>query len=316
MSAANSKITELITRIRNVGGNSVDLASRMASVLMSCAKSPGFWNGEVIPPHNNLNREWSVVQRFHSEELARNWMQSDERKELFSTISPPLCTDNLILSDEISTSQTFGEVATAIVTTVKPGMEDDYWQWEHRIKSALINFPGYCGVSFQPPEPGKPGEWITIIRFTRPEDLDAWLSSPVRKSLLVEGSQFIATTRVHKLSSSFPGWFPINESTGTLPPKWKTAALVLVGLYPVIMVLKRFFLPLLSGMNLAIANAVNTICSVTIVTWISMPILVKSFQWWLVAETSDRHRTVKGLLSVACVLALEIALLWNLFPRA
>jgi antibiotic biosynthesis monooxygenase (ABM) superfamily enzyme len=42
--------------------------------------------------------------------------------------------------------------------------------------------------------------------------------------------------------------------------------------------------PMMAGFNLAPANAINTMCSVTIVTWLTMPILVNAFQWWLIPK--------------------------------
>jgi uncharacterized protein len=53
-----------------------------------------------------------------------------------------------------------------------------------------------------------------------------------------------------RLATSFPGWVPINPMTGKGPPNWKTALLVILGLFPIVMLEMRFLSPILASLGL------------------------------------------------------------------
>jgi hypothetical protein len=64
--------------------------------------------------------------------------------------------------------------------------------------------------------------------------LEAWMNAPERKALLAESKEFIESEELMRLATAFPGWVPLDPMTGEGPPNWKTAMLVLLGLFPIV----------------------------------------------------------------------------------
>ena len=66
------------------------------------------------------------------------------------------------------------------------------------------------------------------------------MNAPERKALLSETREFIESEELMRLATAFPGWVPIDPLTGEGPPNWKTAMLVLLGLFPIVMLRETF----------------------------------------------------------------------------
>ena len=115
------------------------------------------------------------------------------------------------------------------------------------------------------------------------------MAAPERAELLKESKAFIESEELMRLATSFPGWVPINPLTGKGPPDWKTALLVLLGLFPVVMLELRFLSPVLKGLGLhaSLATFIGNALSVAATSFIAMPLFVRWFGWWLFpADTS------------------------------
>ena len=212
----------------------------------------------------------------------------------------------MTILDEISMSADANDCATMIVTDVKPGMEDEYFAWETKIQTAQAQFTGYRGAYMQPPVPGKQGQWATLLRFNSPEELEVWFRSNERQSLLSEGQKFVKATHYKKVENAFPGWFPSNATTGEGPPNWKSAMLVLIGLFPIVMLEIRFLSPLLTALNPVVASVFNMALSVSGTTFVTMPLYIKMFSWWLFPTEPSTKVEVLGTLAVLGILGLEM----------
>ena len=305
-------VSGLATKLR-IAGN-IDLApvtDGLVKVMMAGARCPGFWSAEIIPPSVNRG-EWTLLERFSSGEQALAWMHSEQRKQLLEALRA-IAPGRLLTVDELLDEHgSTGTAATAIVTNVKTGMEAAYWEFEARIQSAQARFPGYRGTYIQPPPQDRPGQWTTLLRFDTPETLEAWLASQERKSLLSEGRHLINDIDFQDMSSSFPGWFPADKS-GQRPPVWKTACLVFVGIFPIVVALKAFLWSQLSGLSSALALAIVTALSVSGISWVCMPILVRLFRWWLLPNDPDKRSriTATGAALILVLFLLELLLFWG-----
>ena len=312
----NNYIAGLTTKFCVSG--TVDIASvtdGLARLMMLGAKCPGFWSAEIIPPAANRG-EWTLVERFASSEQANTWMQSSIRRELIESLRSVAPGRILSWEEILDDPGAPGTVATAIVTYVKPGMEEAYWDWETRIQTAQARFPGYRGTYVQPPRPENPGQWTTLLRFDSPESLESWLVSDTRRALLVEIDNLVHDIRFQDMSSSFPGWFPVDGS-GRRPPVWKTACLVFLGMLPAVILQKVLFLPWLAELKLDISSTpvytITTAISVAAVSWICMPVLVKLLRWWLLPEPIAVVRTnILGGAIALTALIVQLVLFWSL----
>src|SRR5260221_9734539 len=139
-------------------------------------------------------------------------------------------------------------VTEVIFSKIKPGMDATYREWAVRTQAAQAKYPGYRGM-YRQPAAEKDGPWTTIIRFDTAEHLEAWMDAPERAELLGESKAFIEHEQLMRLATSFPGWVPINPMTGKGPPNWKTALLVVLGLFPVVMLELRFLSPILASLG-------------------------------------------------------------------
>jgi antibiotic biosynthesis monooxygenase (ABM) superfamily enzyme len=281
-------------------------------------KFAGFISSDVIPPTQPDSSEWTIVLNFRSEDELAAWQSSAERAELVGEVVPLLEGGNLGEAARLDRpgAAPGPNVTEVIFSKIKPGMDTTYREWAVRIQAAQAKYAGYCGMYLQPPTE-KDGLWTTIIRFDTTEHLEAWMDAPERAELLAESKAFIDQEQLMRLATSFPGWVPINPVTGKGPPNWKTALLVVLGLFPTVMLEMRLLGPILTGLGLhaSAATFISNCISVAVTTFITMPLFIRWFGWWLFADKkSPTWFEPAGLSLLVALFAIEIGALWNLLP--
>jgi antibiotic biosynthesis monooxygenase (ABM) superfamily enzyme len=307
----------LITTARVRTGKDAEFTAWKARHDTLISKFPGYVSSDMIPGANGKN-EWTIVINFRSAADLAAWQQSKQRSEIIGEGIPFFEGGNFREVANIGDAnvQSAGDVTEVIFSRIKPGMEDAYREWAARIQAAQARYPGYRGMFLQPPDE-KDGMWTTIIRFNSAPQLEAWMNAPERKSLLRESKAFIKHEQLTRLATAFPGWVPLDPMTGKGPPNWKTAMLVLLGLFPVVMLELRFLSPVLSkfGLHASLATFIGNALSVAATSFITMPLFVRWFDWWLFpADASTWPVTSKGVAILAFLFALEVASLWQLLP--
>ena len=279
------------------------------------AKFPGFISSDIMPPGEHSDA-WTIVLNFKSHDLLTDWQQSKERGALIAELLPLLRGGDIGEAMQKETSQATQpgtNVTQVILSKIRPGMEDAYRAWAARIQQAQSLYPGYRGMYLQPPK-SIDGHWTTLLRYDTAAHLEAWMAAPERAELLEESKAFIEKEELMRLATSFPGWVPINPVTGKGPPDWKTALLVLLGLYPIVVIELRFLNPLLRGLNSSLATFIGNAISVAGTTFITMPLFVRAFGWWLfVDKNSPKLTTPAGLAILTALFAAEVAFFWRFF---
>ena len=279
------------------------------------AKFPGYISSDIMPPDEHSDM-WTVILNFKSDPELRTWQQSKERAALVGELLPLVTGGDfgeVMKKETAEAGQPGTSVTQVILSQVRPGMEDAYREWSARIQQAQSQYPGYRGMYLQPPA-SDGGHWTTLLRFDTTEHLEGWLVAPERAKLLEESKAFIEKEELMRLATSFPGWVPINPLTGKGPPDWKTALLVLLGLYPIVVIELRFLNPLLRGLNSSLATFIGNGISVAGTTFITMPLFVRAFGWWLfVDKNSPKQTTPAGLAILTVLFAAEVAFFWLFF---
>jgi hypothetical protein len=314
--SGSTHIATLITRLHAAADADTPLlAEGLVQLMMSGARCEGFWSGEIIAPAGAHGiKEWRLIERFEFEEQALSWKNCKERHDLLSVLKGHVSeiSDELFLGPEAG-----GSAATSIITEVKPGTEEAYFDWEIKIQSAQAKSPGYQGIFVQPPVPGRPNIWTKLLRFDSTASLNDWFTSEERNRLVAEGRAFMASSKLEQLSSAFPGWFPIDKKSGKGPAKYKTAFMVVLGLFPCVMLEVWLFGPMQATWNPTLKTFMNLTLSVSFTTFVSIPLCVKWFSWWLIPDEDAPYSVhFKGLAIVLFILALEVAFLWNLIRPA
>ncbi|MBU5811339.1 hypothetical protein JWE23_19500, partial [Acinetobacter baumannii] len=157
---------------------------------------------------------------FSTEENANAWRESAERKELQAQLSLFLAQE--LIAEETSQEECDVSVAACITTVIKTGLEHEYYAWLQEIQTAQALFPGYQGTYVQMTKTGETNLWTTILRFDTQQSLDDWFNSKRRLELVDQAKTFVSSESIKRLTSSFPGWLPVDDS-GESPANWKAA---------------------------------------------------------------------------------------------
>jgi antibiotic biosynthesis monooxygenase (ABM) superfamily enzyme len=274
----------------------------------AAAAFPGFNSSDIMPPGDH-DDTWTILLNFDSRENLSFWQQSATRAAILAELAPLTTGGNLgeiMQPDSTALAQPGTTVTQVIFSRVKPGMEEGYRSWAARIQQAQARYPGYQGMYLQPPAKGGT-HWITMLRFDTPDHLSAWIAAPERAALLGESKAFIESEELLRLATSFPGWVRIDPETGKGPPNWKTALLVLLGLYPIVVLELLYLNPLLAGLLPALGIFIGNVLSVAATSFLTMPFFVRKFDWWLFPDGKkySRPNTV-GLAILAVVFLCEI----------
>lgn len=71
------------------------------------------------------------------------------------------------------------------------------------------------------------------------------------------------------------------KSSAPPPPKWKTAVLVLIAIYPLVMFLPGLLEPVLKLFPEWLGRLFSMMAAVALMTWVVMPVLNSLFKNWL-----------------------------------
>lgn len=278
-------------------------------------QSPGAQSFEVIPQTPDQD-EVVGIARFATVDAMRVWRHSETNRALVEEVRE-LVEGGVVMQ---LTGQSAAEyyvqhsATEVIITRIKPGREKEYRAFADRIQRLQQTFPGYIGSFVQPPHHNETG-WTTVLRFQAQRDLDHWLNSPERKALLKESEDLIEGFEAQRIDTSFPGWVPADPTTGKPPNMWKTAGLVLLVLFPVIMLELRFLNPVLRAGNVppALSTFIGNAISVALTTWPLMPLLaIPLFRFWLFPEGRPKWLVAAGPAILAAFYLLELAIFWKL----
>jgi uncharacterized protein len=302
----------LCARVRD--GCEADFRAWQARLQAEILASPGGRSFEVVPQTPDQD-ETVIVARFGSLEALRAWRQSADNQTLIDGARPFVDAGVVMqLTGKAALEYSAQHNATEVILTrIKAGKEEAYRAFADRIQRVQQNFPGYIGSFVQPPHQHETG-WTTVLRFDTVANLEGWLNSPERASLLNDSEDLIEGFEAQRVDASFPGWVPADPATGRPPNMWKTAALVLLSLFPVVMLELRFLNPVLraAGFSPALTVFTGNAISVALTTWPLMPLAIRAFGPWLFPE--DRPRALVAAMPVIllCCYGVEILVLWRL----
>jgi antibiotic biosynthesis monooxygenase (ABM) superfamily enzyme len=283
---------------------------RWQSVLLASGNtlSVEFW-----PPAPPDQLEAVGLVRFSSMDALRRWRRGEENAGLIEEAAP-LVEGGLVMQlvgqAAVDYSVAHG-VTMVMVTEIKPGKEAAYRAWADRIQKLQATFPGYLGSFVQPPQREEAG-WTTVLRFDSAANLDKWITSPARAAMVKESDDLVARFHAQRVDTSFPGWVANDPATGVPPNMWKTACLVLLTLFPVVMLELRFLSPHLEAFNPAVRTFIGNAISVGLTTWPLMPIAIFVFRDWLFPEGKAPWLAWAMPIGLVLCYLVEIALLWNL----
>ncbi|MEV0401500.1 antibiotic biosynthesis monooxygenase [Actinoallomurus sp. NPDC050550] len=269
----------------------------------------GFEETEAHPPGPGAQDVWVVIYRFSDLTRLTAWLGSPARGELLDEGRPLF--DGPAKQEVLAGEAPRQDAITAVIShRVRPGREQDFVRWQEKARNAQGRFPGFMGFELFRPVPGIQENWVAIFRFDTREHLNDWLESETRQKLLAEGRRYFAEYELSKIGSAFSGWFRFGgESEAGLPPNWKQAMCVLLALYPTVMILtltagKVFEMAGIPGYA---AMFLSNVLSVSILTWLMMPLVNRVLAFWL-APGGALPRQVAGVAVVVLCYLLFVGI--------
>ncbi|OJV93326.1 MULTISPECIES: hypothetical protein [unclassified Microbacterium] len=157
-----------------------------------------------------------------------------------------------------------------------PGREDDLLQWADALCSDASRFTGYLGSSVRTAPDPDGATFIVGVRFRSAMNLLAWEKSEQRHRRLEEGSPLTAGRPVaislQELEAGLAG------EPGRIVPKWRTALMVWLALFPLALLSGAVLLPWLAALPWPLPTAISTLATVAAVIWITLPLVHRAFR--------------------------------------
>jgi antibiotic biosynthesis monooxygenase (ABM) superfamily enzyme len=276
------------------------------AITNAARKFPGFVGTEVLGPISGLQAEWVAIFRLESNEAMKRWLASPEHLQLAARIEACLSEPPHLL---LLASDDSAEPPVAMVFTHRVAKDkvEDYLEWRRKAIAAQAHYPGYLATEFFKPHGTFQNEWVDIVRYRSVDDLNRWMESEERQSLLEELDPIVESMHAHPMTG-LEGWFALNREPGATvsgPPRWKQVLAVLFALYPTVMAL-RFLNPLWRSLPLAQSMLIGNLLSVSALTYLVMPRVGQLLGFWLEAPTRDWKNEALGLSTVAIGLLLFV----------
>jgi len=296
-------------------GRDKEYLSWQAEMNELCGTFPGYEAAEVVPPVEGVQNDYVVVFRFDTFPHLDGWLKSDAHRTLLARGQDFFVGD--ARQHVVAAPHTATAAAGMVVSTrVKPGREAEYRAWQTTIDEEAARFPGFLGNEVFPAVPGLQEEWVVVVRFDSATHLQSWLESEPRRRLNQQAARLWDEASVESFGGGFPGWFTAGRGEsgkGVLPPEWKQAMTVLLVLYPTVVLLSRYLSPWLAGLPFAASMFVSNLVSVSILTWLLMPVVVRAFNFWLSPPPVRRVQfEILGLLAVLAGYAVAIIIFTRL----
>jgi len=171
-----------------------------------------------------------------------------------------------------------GENAGVVISThrVTPGRMASFSTSVKGLLGAASRSQGYLDGRMEKAS-GDSATWLVICWFDSAESADEWGRSRSHATWREYVGRF--STRVE------PPPRPVQAPPGATPPKpppkWKTALVTLIGVFPAVLLVNVTVIPRVTGLPLLARTLVLCVCVTVLMTWVLMPQVMKVLGPWL-----------------------------------
>lgn len=254
--------------------------------------------------------DWGIAASFPDPERLHAWLDSPARKRVLREAA-----ERGILSaagDLVITADNVPPGIGVFRHSVSRGRESDFVAAEGRLAEASSTFSGFEGCcAFLAAPGGADRESMSVLRFRTEPHLESWLRSPERDAALSTlRSSLSREFSVVSSTTAFGTTVRTENGRTAITPRWKTAMLILLVLYPTVMLLSRFLGPVIDrlGAEPWLAMWVSQVVSVATLQWALMPWAGRGFRRWLDPVDGAGMRTsALGTVVVVAGYALTLA---------
>jgi len=184
------------------------------------------------------------------------------------------------------------EVVTLIVKhRIKSGSEADYEAWLRRIVRIAGERPGHLGVDVVRGKQDGLALFTCVLRYRSTDDLQRWLDSPQRQTLIEEAAPMLADGDQTEIGAVNEFWFTPQTDSVAKPPRWKQAVVTLCVILPLTLLVPIVWGPILRLhpflSNYVVATFLVTVTIVVLVVYLMMPAATRLFAPWLEASVKE-----------------------------
>ena len=170
-----------------------------------------------------------------------------------------------------------GKAGVAITAhRVTPGRMASFSTSVKGLLSAASRSQGYLDGRMEK-TPGDSAIWLVTCWFDNAESADEWCRSRSHATWFEYVGRF--STRVD------PPAQPVQAPPGATPPKppprWKTALVTLIGVFPAVLLVNVTIIPRVTGLPLLVRTLVLCLCVTGLMTWVLMPQVMRVLGPWL-----------------------------------
>ncbi|GAA5442484.1 hypothetical protein Misp06_00658 [Microbulbifer sp. NBRC 101763] len=281
---------------------------KFSDIALHC---DGLIEASLIEPIVGVQEEWVQLFQFEAVEQLNIFLRKADLRSVLSA-----CEEEFGAKIQqqviVNTKQMTVPATIVVFERVKPDRIRGYKKWLGKIGEAAESHPGFLGRELLKPIKGLQDDWVIIIRFDSEENLNLWLSSPIHKVLMEEAESFLERVQYKKIGRGFEDWLAHARGikNSALPPQWKMAMLIILALYPIIMLISIWILPLMENWKSAMSLFVSSLISVSVLTWVAMPIVTRVFSFWLSGGEEVKTKTTIIGASIVVLLYLMAILLF------
>lgn len=161
-----------------------------------------------------------------------------------------------------------------------PGREQELEEWARGIVSAAEHFEGHLDAHIYPAGPDR-DDLVIAFSFASAEALSAWERSEERLSWVRRAAPFTAGPATSHALSGFESIFAAPLRASSPPPRWKTAVVIALALYPASFVLTWLLAPRTAGLPLWLRVLLTVLLVVPWMTWLGVPGVSRALKRWL-----------------------------------
>lgn len=147
--------------------------------------------------------------------------------------------------------------------------------------TAASKFAGYQGVDVVQPQPGGDAGWRVLVHFATEEELRHWRSSSTARRWQARADALtLGAPRIERVNG-LETWFTLPTRDASPPPKWKTAIISAIGIYPLLLTVPPLLGTVTEGLPAWAGTIVSVIVMSPLITWVVMPAVSRIFRPFL-----------------------------------
>lgn len=190
-------------------------------------------------------------------------------------------------------------VITVVAHQVADGYEADFYAWATAMLRDTARSRDYLGGGVLGPS-RRGGDWHIVCRWSDDDAARRWEGSGTRARWLAAAKGFTRQTMVrheplarprapHPPSPPGRAARPRTGAPGAAPPKWKMAVVTLTAVMPPVLLFNVTVLPYLRDFSVLLRTLALCVGVTVVVTWVTMPQLIRLFSGWLRPSSPPRH---------------------------